>query len=199
MSDSRTTTRMNVELRREDHRSLSAYAAIPIDFEVREVLDVAALASGDATVPARPLAVSYRKDYDAYPDGGPLSWATRFDVRQWIVLAAYVDARRIGGVVIVVDPSDVVRLGGRAGFAILWDLRIASAWRRRGVGRTLVAAAEAQARAAGSEGVDVETQDVNVPACRLYAHCGYTWSTAIPGAYRDLPDEVKLVWTKRLS
>ncbi|CAN5793827.1 hypothetical protein BH11GEM1_BH11GEM1_28890 [soil metagenome] len=36
---------MNVEIRREDYRSLSEYALVPIAFAVREVIDVAAMAA----------------------------------------------------------------------------------------------------------------------------------------------------------
>ena len=45
----------------------------------------------------------------------------------------------------------------------------------------------------------VETQQVNVGACRLYERCGCELISAAANAYPDLPGEVRLVWRKRLS
>ena len=40
----------------------------------------------------------------------------------------------------------------------------------------------------------VETQDINVPACRLYANTGYTLLSIDRLAYPTLPDEAQLIW-----
>lgn len=187
---------MVIEIRTENHRSIAAYASVPITFEVREIVDVAALADESVAVPTQAVRTPYVKDYDAIPSNDPLSWAARFEVHHWLFLAAYVERRRIGGAVIVVDSTEVVRLGGQPTYALLWDLRIAPGYRRRGVGRALLVEAEAAARAAGCGGLEVETQDVNVAACRLYATSGYTVRRAQADAYHDAPGETKLSWVK---
>ena len=43
-----------------------------------------------------------------------------------------------------------------------------------------------------------ETQNINVPACRLYAKHGFTLGAVNLFAYAELPDEVELVWYKVL-
>ena len=187
---------MNVEIRREDYRSLPEYASVPIRFEIREVIDVAALESTSHQLPTRAVDPSRYKDYDAVPANDPLSWPTRFDIRSWIFLAAFEGRHRIGGSVVIVEPTAVSGLAGRSGSAILWDLRVAPALRGVGVGSTLLAAAEDTAHRAGCGSLDAETQDINVAACRLYAKSGYSLIDVIPDAYSDAPSETKLVWTK---
>jgi GNAT superfamily N-acetyltransferase len=192
---------MLVDILIEDSRTLAAYASIPIAFEVREVVDLDALAPGHTggPLPARALDKPYSKDYDAYPDNGPLDWPARFRVERWTFFAAYVGERRVGGSVVIMDDPDVELLDGRADVALLWDLRVAPEFRRRGVARALLSAVEAWARACGAEALHVETQDVNVGACRFYSGCGFALSAVHERAYPDFPDERQLIWTKVLA
>ena len=46
--------------------------------------------------------------------------------------------------------------------------------------------------------VRVETQDVNVPACRFYHAHGFRLERVVLGAYPNLPNEVQLLWRKPL-
>lgn len=186
---------MNIEIRREDERSIAAYAGIPSQFEIREVVDLAAVALGTTTVRVHPVPLG-RKDYDAQPGNSPLSWHSQFKVRHWTFLAAYASEARVGGAVLVVRPESVAELGGRPQFAVLWDLRVAPTRRRAGIARALLAAAEATARAAGCDGIDVETQDNNVPACRLYASSGFALNAVTRNAYPELPNESRMRWTR---
>ena len=82
--------------------------------------------------------------------------------------------------------------------AFLWDIRVAPAC-RGGVGRALLTFAEFHARASGRRRMTVETQDIYVPACFLYAAAGYALVEVNRGAYAELPDEVQLIWRKDLA
>ena len=46
-------------------------------------------------------------------------------------------------------------------------------FRRRGIDRRLIQQAAAWARDRGLPGVMLETQNINVAACRLYERCGF--------------------------
>ena len=85
-------------------------------------------------------------------------------------------------------------LEGRDDLAVLWDLRVAPASRRRGWGRRLVEDARAFARSRSATALRVETQDVNVPACRFYAALGFRLEAVRPHAYEEpgLRDEVMI-------
>jgi ribosomal protein S18 acetylase RimI-like enzyme len=188
---------MTVEIRRDESRSLSAYAAISSAYEVRAALQVPRV--GVRALPSRIVSTAYRKDYDAIPGNHPRDWPTRFAVERAEFIAAYRSGERIGGAVAVVDPSDVAKLGGEAPLALLWDLRVAPAVRGRGVGRALLAAMEARVREIGLPGIVVETQDINVAACRLYAGAGFRITSVDAHAYIELPGETQIIWTKRFG
>jgi ribosomal protein S18 acetylase RimI-like enzyme len=186
---------VSVEIRREDFRSLGAYGEISTAFDVREAL-LTPIAR-DGALEYRVVSPSYQKDYDVIPSNHPRDWPTRFAVDRAEFIAAYSHGKRVGGVVAVVEPSDVARLGGENPLALLWDLRVTPEARGRGVGHALLAAVEARGRELDIPGVTVETQDVNVAACRLYAGAGYGISSVDANAYDGFPGETRIIWTKR--
>ncbi|MBW6456728.1 MAG: GNAT family N-acetyltransferase [Trueperaceae bacterium] len=116
----------------------------------------------------------------------------------WGILAAHVDAERVGGAVVIVRAAGVRMLEGRSDLAVLWDVRVAPAWRGRGIGAALFRAAEAWAEARGASWLKAETQNVNVAACRFYARQGCVLGAIHRFAYPDVPDEAQLLWYKPL-
>ena len=90
-------------------------------------------------------------------------------------------------------------LEGREDLALIWDLRVAAAFRGQGVGARLIDAAEEWARSHACRELKVETQNINLPACRFYARCGFELSAVNRRAYPELPDEIQLLWSKRLA
>ena len=145
------------------------------------------------------MAAPYLKDYDTAGEGGPSSWSRDFDVSRWGLIAAHEGANRIGGIVIAFDTPGVTMLEGRRDLAVIWDIRVADGFRRQGVGLRLFRAAEAWAAARGCRQIKVETQNINVPACRFYLRQGCTLGAINRFAYPDLPHEVQLLWYKDLT
>jgi ribosomal protein S18 acetylase RimI-like enzyme len=158
------------------------------------------LYEGQTGVPLRSVAVTrpYTKDYDAVVGERAIDWAGRWDLACWWFAAAFLDGRRVGGVAVVMDTSQADGANSRPDEVILADIRVAPDCRRQGVGRRLIQFAESHARSAGKRWIKLETQDNNVAACRFYAAAGYSIRTLNRSAYRDLPDEVQLIWAKEL-
>jgi len=190
---------MTVDTEEERAPALAEYAGVPIAFTVREVMDVVEAPPGRGPVVLQPRVIEqpYVKDYD--DDGGPEAWAARFDLSHWRFFTARVAGERVGGAVVVFRAPDVDMLRGRQDVALLWDIRVAAEMRGRGVGAALVSAVEAWSAAHGAEWIEVETQNVNVPACRFYERMGFVLREAYPNAYPGLADEVQLLWYKRVG
>lgn len=188
---------MTVEVRQEPLAALGEYATVPIAFEVRSVFEVAEAGEGFELV-ERPVAAPYVKDHDAIPGEGPAAWAMHFDLSSWALFAAWRDGRRVGGAAVAFDTPGVDMLEGRRDLAVLWDIRVAPDVRAQAVGTALFRAAEDWARARGCTELKVETQNIDVPACRFYARQGCVLAEATRGAYPTLPHEVQLIWRKPL-
>ena len=185
-----------MEINESPLKDLDAYARIPISFTVSSVFDVSPTANG-WILHERFVTAPYVKDYD-FADEGPASWAVRFDVSHWRCFVARLDERIVGGAVLAFAAPSVHMLEGRSDLAVLWDIRVAPARRGRGIGRELFAAAESWAARNGYVELKVETQNVNVPACRFYASMGCELKDVRYGAYPSLPDEIQLIWRKSL-
>jgi len=179
---------------------LAEYAEVPIGFTVAEMLDARACAAlrQDAPFEAVPVSPTYRKDYDSYPGSHPSAWPQMADPSRWIILAAYNRECRVGGATVVVDDPHIDLLRDCSGCALLWDIRVAPEARRQSIGTALLEAVERRAGERGARSLRVETQDVNVPACRFYHAHGFRLERVVLGAYPNLPNEVQLLWRKPL-
>lgn len=188
---------MNIEMREEPMSALAEHAKVSIAFDVNSVLEVTATSDG-ITLAERPVSPPWVKDYDAIEGEGPTRWADRFDVSSWGLISAHGGAVRLGGTVIAFNTAGVNMLEGRSDLAVMWDIRVVPQWRGRGVGRLLFQAAERWATSRGCTQLKIETQNINVDACRFYATQGCELGAIDRFAYPDLPGETQLLWYKSL-
>lgn len=189
---------MDIEIIQESLDNLPAHGQVPIAFEVRRVLDLTVADSGlgGFVLRERKLESPYVKDYDSIGGNRPGDWSKCFDIANWTLHSAWIDDRRAGGVVIAVKTEGLDMLERREDLALIWDLRVAPDLRGRGLGSALLTAAEACARAQGCKQLKVETQNINVAACRFYAQQGFTLGAIHRFAYPLLPNEIQLLWYK---
>jgi GNAT superfamily N-acetyltransferase len=180
---------------------LADYADVPIAFEVTEQLEVipATARGGLPRLRSRPVDPPYVKDYDAIEGCRPTDWPEGWDVSRGWIAACFAGNERVGGASVALDIAVPGMPAGGRDVAVLWDIRVRPDFRRRGVGARLFAAAEAWARSAGCRRLVVETQTVNVPACRFYARQGCVLASVEPLAYPDFPGETRLIWGKELA
>lgn len=190
---------MSLLIREEPLGLLSEHARVPIAFTVERILEVSLRSDGlgGIALDEHQVGSSYVKDHDAEGED-PLRWPKRFDTTRWGLISAHDGDRRIGGAVIAFQSAEVWMLEGRADMAALWDLRVLPEVRRTGVGSHLVRAVESWARARGCRDLKIETQNINVPACRFYRQMGCTLGGINRFAYPDRPHEAQLLWFKHL-
>jgi GNAT superfamily N-acetyltransferase len=188
----------DIRVSEEPMSAVEEYARIPMAFQVAEVLDVEVERDGlgGFTMSQRTVDVQYSKNYDALE--GPLSWYKRFDTSKWLMLGAYVDNRRVGGAVVAFNTPGIIMLEGRRDLAVLWDVRVSPDYQRRGVGTALFREAETRARERGCRHLKIETQNINVPACRFYLSQGCVLGGINRFAYPEFPEEIQLLWYKDL-
>ena len=153
-------------------------------------------ADGKWELGEEPLAKPYIKDYDR--DESPHEWAHRFNLSKWVVLSAYEGDVRVGGAIIAFNTSGIDMLEGRSDLAVVWDIRIHPDFRHKGIGSQLFAEAIKWATARGCHEIKVETQNINVPACKFYARMGCELRVVSPGAYPTLSDEIQFLWYREL-
>jgi ribosomal protein S18 acetylase RimI-like enzyme len=199
---------------------LAEYATIPIAFEVHSIFQVQALDGGlgGLRLVEQPVSPPYIKDYDSYEDSPPTAWARQFDMRNWGFLLARqpgspvsvkaespgspIPATAIGGAAIAWNTSGVNMLEGRSDLAVLWDIRVRPERRGQGLGKHLLQSAADWARQRGCTMLKIETQNVNVAACRFYASQGCELGDIRRFGYAGqahVAHETMLIWYLRLA
>ena len=175
---------------------LADYASIPIQFEVKSTLQVELVDGGLGGMLLRqvPVEPPYVKDYDSYGEY-PTDWPKLFDVTNWGFFLAMDGQKLTGAAAVAFDTTGVFMLEARHDLAVLWDLRSQPAY--RGVGIPLFRYAAEWSRKRACRQMKVETQNVNVPACRFYQRMGCQLGEIRRFGYAAVPavaHEVMLNW-----
>jgi GNAT superfamily N-acetyltransferase len=180
--------------------NLTEYNSIPISFEVRTILDIQVIAQGMGgfVLSERQIKTPWVKDYGPFDRERPRRWVGPWEASHWPVISAFVKGSRVGGCVLAYDLPGLDQLEGRKDVAALWDLRVHPDHRGSGIGSRLFEAAVAAARRLNCHVLKVETQNINVPACRFYVKHGCVLGLINRYAYDQFPDEVELVWYRQL-
>ena len=192
---------MKARIAEETVDALTVYGEIPIAFRVETRLRVEPVRSGlgGLVLIQEKVEPPYIKDYDAERGEEPTRWRNRWSIDQWGVLSAFDGNRRVGGAVVAYDTEGVLFLEGRKDLAALWDIRVRPDDRGRGIGSGLFHYAVNWARSRRCRYLKIETQNINVPACRFYAKQGCVLSAINRYVYPDHPEEAELIWTMPIS
>lgn len=188
---------MEITLVDEALDSIERLTDISIAFDVSRVFDVEKSdVAGHYALIERAVDKTFIKDYDSIPGNSPRDWIAQFDFSNWGLIGAYAGGACAGTALIAHDTDGVTMLEGRKDLAVLWDLRVDPRRRRIGIGSALFLAAEEWAAARGCTQLKIETQNINVPACRFYRMQGCRLGGIDRSAYPAFPDEIQLLWYK---
>jgi GNAT superfamily N-acetyltransferase len=178
---------------------LSAFASIPMTVDVKSILRPEPINGGLGGIVLReePVSAPYVKDYDGYAEGGPTRWPEHFGVAGWGFLMAREGERWVGGAALAHNTGGVDLLEDRRDVSVLWDIRVHPERRGAGIGRKLFERAAQWSRQRGCRRMKIETQNVNVPACRFYARMGCRLGAIDVHGYDSNPavsHETMLIW-----
>lgn len=184
-----------LEVRLELFSAIDDYARVPTAFPVTSLIEPTpdSSAPGGYILRERGVELPYIKDYDAIPDNSPPDWGRSYDTSKWQLFSAFKSGKRVGGAIAFVFPAET-----REKFPVvdLWDLRVAPEFRRMGIASALASSVEQWATFRECGGLRIETQNINVAACRFYERFGCELQSVTAGAYPALPNEIRLLWYK---
>ena len=191
---------MKIKIVEETPEVLADYEKVSIAFRVETFFRLELVENGLGGVKLTEEAVEkpFIKDYDEHENERPTCWTEQFDLSNWGILSAFDGGNRIGGAAIAWKTPAVNMLDGRDDLACLWDIRVAPDYRAGGVGRQLFTRAIDWARVRNCRQIKVETQDINVPACRFYARQGCELGAINRFAYPPEINETQLIWYRNL-
>jgi GNAT superfamily N-acetyltransferase len=175
---------------------LAEYDQVPSKFLVKSILEVELLDGGLGGILLKEVRVEkpYIKDYDSYGEL-PSDWPKKFDVSKWGFFLALDMGNPIGAAAVAFDTTGVFVLEARKDLSELWDIRLRP--EARGAGILLFRHAAEWSRRRGCRQMKIETQNVNVPACRFYQRMGAQLGEVRRYGYAAVPrvaHEVMLCW-----
>ncbi|MFW6176676.1 MAG: GNAT family N-acetyltransferase [Thermoplasmatota archaeon] len=194
---------MRIEINEISEEEYELYSQIPIKFEVRSKyrLENIDQVLGGIKFFEEKVDHPYIKDYDSISDYSIERWGKEFDISSWGIFIAELDGIPVGGVGIAYDTEGVNMLDGRDDISVIWDIRIHPEHRGEGIGSKLFDHAVEWSIERDCKYLKVETQNINVPACKFYVSKGCELGYIDKYAYYEegLEDEVKLVWFRELK
>jgi ribosomal protein S18 acetylase RimI-like enzyme len=104
------------------------------------------------------------------------------------VFLAYVDKQIAGQIILRENWNN---------FAYIEDIAVDTNFRRQGIGAELISWAQGWARERELAGIMLETQNNNLPACKLYERCGFRLAGFDQFLYKGIDkdtDEIALYW-----
>jgi GNAT superfamily N-acetyltransferase len=165
---------------------------------VTSVFYVSDRVEGGFALRERTVARPWVKDYAPEP---PQEQAR--SIRRWccphnnVFFIARVDGRPVGGAWGIrhcPDAEYFCMTDGRSDVVVLGDIRVHPDFQRCGIGMQLMESVTGWALTQGAKLLKVETQNINVPACRFYQRAGARLGGIQRHHYQEFPDEVMLVW-----
>lgn len=179
-----------------DKSYFEKYDKIPMTVNVKAILKPVKINNGVGGIKFEETGVpEYIKDYSIYEV--PTEYSKKFDISNWVFFMAFDEEAPIGAATVVSRTENVNMLDGRDDIAVLWDLRVDNQYKHLGIGTKLFKMAADWSKENGFKQMKIESQNVNIPACKFYAKQGCILGQINEYAYyknTDIKDEIMLIW-----
>ena len=189
---------MEIETLPVNSETLTEYSLIQMVYEVKDMLSIELIDDGIGGMifHEEVIATPFIRDFDSLDGETPIRWLKNFNTTNWVLFLARENGVPIGGATVVTRTPEVNMLRGRNDIAVLWDIRIKPEKKRMGIGTRLFQAAINWSRKQNLEYLKIESQNINVPACRFYIKQGCKLGEINRFAYTvpELMSETMLVW-----
>ena len=137
----------------------------------------------------------YVKDLSIYERA--TEYEKEFDIINWKFYMAFDGDIPVGAMTVAGPTKGLNMLYGRKDACVLWDIRIADAYKRMGIGQKLLDMGVSDAKKNGYQQMIIECQNNNVQACKFYQKQGAVLSKIDMYAYYSEPeirDEIQFIW-----
>jgi len=137
----------------------------------------------------------YIKDLSVYERA--MEYEKQFDITNWRYYMAFDGSIPVGAMTVVGKTNGINMLYGREDACVLWDIRVADAYKHKGIGQKLLDMGVLNARKDGYQQMIIECQNNNVPACKFYQKQGAILSKVDMYAYYlepEIRDEIQFIW-----
>ena len=137
----------------------------------------------------------YIKDLSGYECA--TEYEQEFDITNWRFYMAFDGEIPVGAMTVVGKTDGLNMLYGREDACVLWDIRVADAYKHNGIGQKLFDMGVLNAKKDGYLQMIIECQNNNVQACKFYQKQGAVLSKIDMYAYYLDPtakNEIQFIW-----
>ena len=137
----------------------------------------------------------YIKDLSGYECA--IEYEREFDITNWRFYMAFDGEIPVGAMTVVGKTEGLNMLYGREDACVLWDIRVADAYKHNGIGQKLFDMGVINAKNDGYQQMIIECQNNNVQACKFYQKQGAVLSKIDMYAYyfdSDAKNEIQFIW-----
>ncbi len=179
-----------------DKSFLELYDKVAMNVDVQSEYHVKRINNGLGGLILEEVKVKpYIKDLSIYERAA--EYEKEFDITNWRFYMAFDGNTPMGAMTIVGKTDGLNMLYGREDACVLWDIRIADAYKHNGIGQKLLDMGVSNAKKDGYQQMIIECQNNNVPACKFYQKQGAVLSKIDMYAYYLEPEvrnEIQFIW-----
>lgn len=179
-----------------DKSLLELYDTVAMNVDVRSEYRVKRINNGIGGLILEETPVDpYIKDLSIYERA--TEYENEFDITNWRFYMAFDSDIPVGAMTVVGKTEGLNMLYGREDACVLWDIRIADTYKRKGIGQKLMDLGVLNAKKDGYQQMIIECQNNNVQACKFYQKQGAVLSKIDMYAYYlepEIRNEIQFIW-----